>query len=128
MFERIVDCAFTQFLRGLEPGGVGVAEGAKLEIALHRKGEMPRVHFHMRVQPLELFRIFESGTPILFEGLCQNFLRVPIFRQSAADAAYSHYAPLSYAVAKTRRAMPKGSDQKAGEPCMSPTTASMAET
>ena len=82
----------------------------------------------MRVQPLELFWIFEPGTPILLQGLGQNFLRVAIFRQSAADAAYSHCAPLSYAVAKTRRAMPKGSDQNAGEPCMSTTTASMAET
>ena len=89
MFERIVDGAFAQFLRGLEPGGVGVAKGGELKIAMHRVGEMPRGHLHMRVQPLELFRILEPGTPIVLEGLGQNFLRVAIFRQSTANAAYS---------------------------------------
>src|SRR5664279_5255818 len=92
IFERLVDRAFAQFLCNLEPGGVCLAPGGKLRIALEWKGQMTEAHARARMEPFELFGVRKLIPPIQFQGAGQYFLRVTIFGKGACYTTNSHWS------------------------------------
>ena len=75
MMQRAAQRLFSQFLRNLDPGVVGLAPGVQLGVLLGRQRQMTPLHRYIAMQPRQHLRISQLVAPILLQLFQQEFLR-----------------------------------------------------